>query len=144
MKTWAMVASSARGRLFEQADRRAPFEEVLDLVNPKGPLPRQALETDKPGRAFDSRGGHRHAMEPRVDAKEEAATRFARQLADALQTGLNEHRFEALYLVAPPHFLGLLRRQLSPGLQRSVAGELGKDLTRADAAGITGQVRAMA
>jgi protein required for attachment to host cells len=121
------------------------LEEVLDLVNPKGPLPRQALESDKPGRAFDSRGGgQRHAMEPRVDAKEAAATRFARELADALQTGLNEHRFEALYLVAPPHFLGLLRQQLSPGLQRCVAGELGKDLTREDVAGIAGEVRAMA
>jgi protein required for attachment to host cells len=130
MKTWIVVASAARARCFELADRHAPLDEIWDLVSPQSTLPRQALQSDRPGRAFNSLGGHRHAMEVEVGAKEAVATRFAKDVGEALQQALNAHRFDALLLVAAPHFLGLLRAQMGSGLQRTVKAELAKDLTR--------------
>lgn len=132
MKSWVMVASASRARLLEAERRNAPLQELSTLVNPEAQLHAQELKTDRPGRAVDSLGGQRHAMQTRVDPKEQSAIRFAKQVLGALETGLNEARFEALYLVASPRFLGLLREHMSGALARMVKGDLAKDLTGED------------
>lgn len=134
MKTWMLVASDARARLFEVASRNATLNEVLDLVNPEHRLPGKDLKTDKPGRAFDSLGGQRHATQTPVDPKEQSSIRFAKRVVNELELGLHENRFEALNVVASPHFLGLLRGQMSDALGRAVKKEVIKDLTREDPA----------
>ncbi|MBK5964201.1 hypothetical protein CCR95_08915 [Thiocystis minor] len=139
MKTWMLVASDARARLFEVANRNATLNEVLDLVNPENRLQGKDLKTDKPGRAFDSLGGHRHATQTPVDPKEQSSIRFAKRVVDELESRLHENRFEALNVVASPHFLGLLRGQMSDALMRAVKEEVAKDLTLEDAASL--QVR---
>lgn len=143
MKTWVIVASAARARLFETANGRGPLEEMKDWVNPQEPLPAQALVSDKPGRAFDTRGGQRHAMEPPQDPKETVAARFAARLADELRDSLSARRFDTLCVVAPPHFLGLLRAKFGDDLQRAVSAELVKDLTREDARRIGEEIAAL-
>jgi protein required for attachment to host cells len=140
MKTWVVVASAARARVFEAAGRRQPLQEILDLVNPEDRLQQQDLESDRPGRAFDRLGGQRHAMQTAVDPKQQAASRFAKRLGEQLQADLHAKRFEALCVVAPPHFLGLLREHMSDGVRRVVKGELTKDFTREDAAAVQAQV----
>lgn len=130
MKTWVVVASAARARMIESAGPRTPLRELSDLVNPQERLHPRELKTDKPGRAVDSLGGQRHAVQTAVEPKEQEAIRFAKQAIETLESGLQAGRFDALYLVAPPHFLGLLRAQMSPALARAVRGELVKDLTR--------------
>ncbi len=140
MKTWMIVASDARARLFEVPSRHQPPREVLDLVNPENRLQGKDLKTDKPGRAFDSVGGQRHATQTSVDPKEQGAIRFAKRVVDELEAGLHEKRFEALSVVASPHFLGLLREHMSSELARAVTGEVPKDLTREDAASLQAHV----
>ncbi len=136
MKTWVMVASAARARLFAAARKDAPLQEISVLVNPDDRLHQQEFKTDKPGRAVDSHGGQRHAMQTPVDPREQSAIRFAKRVLEPLEAGLNEDRFEALYLVASPHFLGLVREHMSGRLSRVVKGELAKDLTGKDATAI--------
>jgi protein required for attachment to host cells len=143
MKTWVAVASGARARLFESSARRAPLREVADLVNPEEPLPARALKSDRPGRSVDARGGRGHAMQTRVGPKEQVARRFAKRVIERLERGLKGHDFDRLYLVAPPHFLGLLRGQMDAALARSVRGELPKDLTREHPSRIQLQTRAL-
>jgi protein required for attachment to host cells len=46
-----------------------------------------------------------------------------------LETGLAENAYERLFLIAPPHFLGLLRAALSPGVAKHVERTLDKDYT---------------
>jgi len=132
MKTWVIVASAARARIFEGAGVQTPLREVSDLVNPDDRLHAQELKSDKPGRAFDIHGGHRHAVETPVDPKEQAAIRFAKDVVETLEAGLNEGRFDALYLIASPHFLGLLREHIGGPLAGTVKGDVVKDLTRED------------
>lgn len=136
MKNWVIVASAARARIFEASGRLEPLREVTDLVNPEERLQPQALKSDKPGRAFDRLGGQRHAMGTAVDPKEQVAIRFAKEVAERLGAGLTEGRFDGLCVVAPPHFLGLLREAMGRNLTRIVKGELTKDLTREDAGSV--------
>jgi protein required for attachment to host cells len=133
MKTWVVVASAARARFFEANGKAGALQEVKNLVNPEDRLQSQALKTDKPGRAFDRTGGQRHAMGTAVDPKEQVAIRFAKQVAEALDADHYQKRFDALCVVAPPHFLGLLRGHMGNGLTRTVRGEVTNDLTQEDA-----------
>ena len=140
MKTWVIVASAARARIFEEAGRTKPWDEVMDLVNSDGRLLRQDMISDKPGRVVDGARGQHHTMDPAADPKEEAARSFARELAEELKSALNDRRCEQLILVAPPHFLGLLREQADDRLARAVKAEITKDLTREDAASLRAHV----
>jgi protein required for attachment to host cells len=140
MKTWVLVASAARARIFEATGRIKPWREVDDLVNPDERLRRQELKSDKPGRAYDKLGGQRHAMQTPVDPKQQVAIRFAKQVVERLEHGLQATHYDGLYIVAPPHFLGLLREQSGEPLARIVKGELIKDLTREDLATIREQI----
>jgi protein required for attachment to host cells len=144
MKTWVMVADATRARLFELNGRHAPLTELQALVWPESRLKAHEIESDRPGRAFDSRGGgQRHAMEPGIPPKQEEATRFARSLVELLQQGLDAHSFEQLCVMAPPQFLGLLRAAMGTPLQRAVTRELVKDLTHEGPERIADEVRAL-
>lgn len=136
MKTWVLVASAARARVFEVNSKREPMHEIRDLVNPEDRLQSQDLKSDKPGRAFDRMGGQRHAMGTAVDPKEQLAIRFAKQVADQLDSDRHQRRFDALCVVAPPHFLGLLRDHMGHGLSRTVKGEVTNDLTQQDVSSV--------
>lgn len=128
--TWIIVADSGHCRCFEAASRIGPLTEVADLVMPASRLRDQDLVSDRPGRAFDSFGSGRHAMEPRTPAKETGSRRFAAEIAAMLETAHQQRRFERLGVVAAPAFLGLLREALSDGLRKQVAFEMDKDLIR--------------
>jgi protein required for attachment to host cells len=141
MKTWVVVASAARARIFESMARRQPMRELADMINPEEPLPARSLKTDRHGRSVDSRGGRGHAMQTRVGPKEQIARRFAKRVVGSLDSGLRRNRFERLCLIAPPHFLGLLRGQMAPSLARTVELEVQKDLTREDPMRIRAQAQ---
>ncbi len=140
MKTWVVVASAARARVFEVGGRHEPWKEILDLVNADDRLSRQDFTTDKPGRAVDAARGQHHTMEPTVDPKEQAAGRFAHDLVKDLESGLYKKHYEQLIVVAPPHFLGLLRQSMSAGLLGAVQHEMHKDLTREDTEALQARV----
>jgi protein required for attachment to host cells len=129
-KLWLLVADAGRAAVYETDAPRGPLHEVQDFIDPKNRLPEQELARDRPGRTFDSGGPGRHAMESHTPPAQVETERFAGVLADAVDAGLHQHRFEHLGLVAPPQFLGLLRNALSDETARRVVLELDKDLTR--------------
>ncbi|WP_295543751.1 host attachment protein [uncultured Thiohalocapsa sp.] len=143
MTIWAVVADAARARLFQLEGRAAPLEELKDMIHAEAQLQGREIEADRPGRAFDSVGGGRHAMEPTLDPRREEAERFAREIARQLQSGYEQRRFEGLCLIAPPAFLGMLRAELGTVLHRTVVGELNKDLTHADTARVAAELQAL-
>ncbi|MBK5929802.1 host attachment protein [Halochromatium salexigens] len=135
-KLWLIVADEGRAALYAADDPTAPLTEVHDFIGAENRLLDQELVTDKPGRAFDSGGKGRHALEPSTEPGEVEAQRFAKWLAETLDQARTEQRFEMLGLVAPPAFLGLLRKSLPDETARQVVLEIDKDLTRDDAEGV--------
>jgi protein required for attachment to host cells len=75
-------------------------------------------------------------MEPSTDPTEVEAIGFAKRLAETLDAARTRGRFEYLGIVAPPEFLGHLRKSLSDELAKHVVLDVDKDLTRFDPPGI--------
>ena len=79
-------------------------------------------------------------MEPKVDVKHQEAVRFAKTLCDTLSSAHGKGRFERLYIVAAPAFLGLLRDGLHSPVQKAIAGEVSKNMTSHDINDIRGHL----
>jgi protein required for attachment to host cells len=143
MKTWVIVADASRARLYELEGRGQPLTELQDLVHPEARLKGMEIESDRPGRAFDTRGDQRHAMAPPTEPKHEEAMRFAREVAALLREGFDAHRFRQLCVVAPPQFMGLLRDEIDGPVRAAVKAELSKDLTHEDTDRVAAEVWAL-
>jgi protein required for attachment to host cells len=115
MKTWIVVAHRAGARLLEQeGDDKPKVFEVLD--NPAGRAKEAAATSEVP--------------EPRESAREHAARAFATELANKLQRGRLAKRYQELFLIAAPRFLGALRSALDPATSSLVCGTLAKDFAK--------------
>ena len=75
-------------------------------------------------------------MEPHTTPKQAEAERFAQHLAQYLEKGTARRAFDALVLVAPPHFLGTLKGSLGRQAARQLRVSVDKDLSMLKAAEI--------
>jgi protein required for attachment to host cells len=82
-----------------------------------------------PGAGVGSTYLGRPGAAPETDPKEVEAQKFARELADVLERGLNDHAYESLVVVAPSRFLGLLRGSVAKTVRKRIDGTIEKDLT---------------
>ena len=71
-------------------------------------------------------GAHAHAGH--ADPKTVASDRFAHQLSRHMTERLNAHTHPSLVLVAPAHYLGVLRQALSEQVSKHVVKTVSKDL----------------
>lgn len=132
MAVLVVVANAARARFFsaEPLNANASLIELEDKVHPGSRLHGRDLGTDSPSRVFDSQGHARHAVELPTDLKEQQVDAFAREVNSHLEEMRNANRYDKLYVMASPHFLGLLRGHFSHGLTQLIAGAVDKDLTQ--------------
>ena len=129
-KCWFVVADSGRAVAYMRRSDRPGYDEVARWDSPDAGKPARDLVSDRPGRAFDSRGGQRHAMEPPTDPKLLAKQAFAAELAAALSAAHAAKRFESLVLFAPARALGDIRKRLAGGAGEALARAVDKDLTK--------------
>lgn len=130
MKQWVLVADASRARIFSVPENNKPWVLEKEFEHPDSRAKATDLTTDVPGRVKQSFGsGSRPAMEDPTDPKEVAAQAFARILAEAVEQGLHQNKFERLTLVAPPHFLGLLRGSVPEQVSKRVHQSFNKDYT---------------
>ena len=123
--TWIVAADSSRARVLQVAGRER-LDEIENLVNPEGRLQDRELTTDANPRLHGP-GGMSAREEP--SAVEHAVELFAKRVGDYLEKARTDHRFDELVLVAPPKFLGALRKELGNEVGKLVADELPKDLS---------------
>lgn len=128
MKTWVVVADAARARVFDVDGKTKAIVEVMDLSHSASLQHASEMASDAPGMSSVKGMPSKFGMEEIVSPKEEEAIRFANQVAEALRRGLAD--YERLYLIAAPHFLGLLRKDLDKAVQAKVIKEIDKDLTK--------------
>ena len=126
---WVVVCDGKKALVLENAgDEKFPnlrTKEVHEHSDPKT----HELGTDAPGRAFNSIGAGRSAME-QTDWHTQEEDRFLRKLADHLDAAVNAGQVKALILVAPPRALGVLRQAYSHNLRAAMRAEIDKDLVR--------------
>src|SRR5687767_2999785 len=111
--TWIMAADGSRARVFEIIEPERHLREVGSFDHPKGRAHNRDLKSDAQGRYFSNGGRRRaHSATRQVTPVQHETELFAKSLARHLDKALNQHRYEKLYLIAPPEFLGLLRENL--------------------------------
>jgi protein required for attachment to host cells len=127
---WIVVADAGRARIVSKAEGTGGLLPVQHLDNPAGRAHDSELVTDQTGRIGKHRSGIRSAMDPATDPHEEKASEFARELNRLLDAAAARHAYDLLVLVAPPHFLGLLKSGLLPRAKRRLLRSLASDLTK--------------
>lgn len=133
VKTWIVVADAAKTRIFLNDGPGHGLSEMPEKSREDDLKETRDINTDKPGRSFDSAGQGRHAMEPATDPKRHAKAQAAKDLVDMLSAARKKQAFDRLILVAPPAMLGDLRDAMPKELESMLHGELSKDLTHAGA-----------
>jgi len=124
--TWIVAADSSRARFLQVAGRERLIE-VASLLNPEARMDDRDLITDAHPR-FRGTGGPGSDREE-TSAQEHATDLFAKRVGNYLEKARTDHRYDELVLVAPPKFLGMLRRSLDKEVAKRVVDELPKDLS---------------
>ncbi|MEQ8816463.1 MAG: host attachment protein [Thalassobaculum sp.] len=128
--TWIVVADAGRAKVYEAvggiAARSWKRRHEMTAALP----PSRDIDSDRPGRSFDSGGPGRHAMEPPTDPHEHAKERFARDVMQTLDDGRRHEAFQDLVVVAAPAFLGDLRSKMPDRLRDRVRHEVDKDYSK--------------
>ena len=132
--TWIVAADSSRARILQVAGRQR-LVEIEALLNPEGRMNDRELTTDANPRLHGSGGIRRSGRSSAVSsareepsAVEHAVEAFSRRIGDYLEKARTDHRYERLVLVAPPKFLGLMRKELGKEVEKLVLDEVPKDL----------------
>jgi protein required for attachment to host cells len=128
--TWVVVAESSRARIFKLDGLLTPLRELSGFVNPDARARERDLAPDRQGRTFESFGSIRHAKQQELTPKQQRSLAFARELAGQLEQGRSCGDFERLILIAPPAFLGMLRKNLSDNTRQTISREIKKNLVR--------------
>lgn len=126
---WVLIAGSSRALLYGVAGKgRQRWTLIKEYTHPASRVSEGGLSTDQPGRAFGSvGGGARSAMESKTSPKEVEFEHFAHELATVLHDGHGQNAYERLVLVAPPHFLGLLRKNINDTVRKLIGATVDKD-----------------
>ena len=136
MAIWVVVADAGRARFFSAEGPTATLVEKEDLLHPESRTHAGEMASDAPGTTHDSAGHGVHSMGKKVEPKEQEAIRFAKELCTHMDALRNKHAMDKLYVMAPPHFLGLLREAMHAPLKALVAGEVNHGLTEHSVADI--------
>lgn len=132
--TCIVACSAADARLWRSTSRYGDWQLITSLSNPSAGMSEAEFASDRPGRAFDSRGAGRHAMASPESGQQHEVAQFAAQLADLLNRSIAKGDFDHIVLIGAPRFLGYLRSELSDSAQRAIIVQASKNLTDFDAA----------
>ncbi|HEY7302050.1 MAG TPA: host attachment family protein [Xanthobacteraceae bacterium] len=126
---WVVVCDGKKALVLENVgDEKYLNLKTRQVYEQPDPRTRE-IGTDAPGRAMNSIGAARSAVE-QTDWHNQEEERFLRGLLGRLEAALNGGQVKSLIVVAPPRALGVLRPAYSHALRTALRGEIDKDLVR--------------
>ena len=126
---WVVVCDGAKALVLENSgNRKAPKLKVKEVYQ-QDDLKTHELGTDKPGRASNSVGSARSAVE-QTDWHDQQEERFLAKLAERLDKAVLGGETPSLIVVAPPRAIGMLRRQFTSHVRHAIRAEVEKDYVK--------------
>jgi len=126
---WVVVCDGAKALVLENVgDEMFPNLKTREVYQQEDP-PTHEQGTDAPGRAFESVGARRSAMDE-TDWHAQGERRFLEKLAARLDAAVQAGETKSLVIAAPPRALGALRQVYTQGLRNALAAEIDKDLVK--------------
>lgn len=141
MKTiWILVADEGIAKMFASQGDGAALKEVDTMTDAAAHADDADLRRDAYGRrgqaTMQGDAGHPGAHQGRTatvtssageDELHQEAQLFSRRVAKHLEDARAKQRFDELVVIAPPRFLGLLRKALPQSVCDAVTKEIDKD-----------------
>jgi len=126
---WVVVCDGRKALILENVG-----DEIFPNLHTKEmrehPQTRTSAQgSDAPGRVHQSVGPGRSAVE-QTDWHDQEERAFLTALEKRLQVALRSGETRALFMVAPPRALGMLREVYSPAVSAAIRAEVGKDLVK--------------
>jgi protein required for attachment to host cells len=122
-----VVADQCQARFLDSVGTPRDLQHAGVLLDPAGRQHEQEFGSGRAGSGVG--GGHGHyALQHRSSRKEHEVELFAHEIAAQLTVAANAGEYDDLAIVAAPHFLGVLRKALSPALHNRVKHEIHHDL----------------
>jgi protein required for attachment to host cells len=126
---WVVVCDGAKAILLENVgDAKFPNLQTKEVYEQEDPKTSEQ-GTDAPGRAFNSVGAGRSAVE-QTDWHDQAERSFLADLAHRLDVAVNTGKAKTFILVAPPRALGVMRKLYSARVRDALRAEIDKDLVK--------------
>ncbi|PCH83309.1 MAG: Host attachment protein [Piscirickettsiaceae bacterium] len=126
-KTWVLVANSSQAKIFSGKGQRGPLTEIENFDYPNGRLHEGDLVSDSAGSDGGSAGQGRHVLDDETSARQQQAITFAKELASYLDEERKKGGFKKLVVIAPPTFLGILRKNLNDEVMTMVSQQIDKN-----------------
>jgi protein required for attachment to host cells len=130
--TWIIAADASRAKVLQVTDPEQKLLQIDEMLNPEGRAHERDLQTDAEPR-FNGRTGGPASDREAKGATEHSTEVFARELGRYLDKARIAHRYDKLFLVAPPKFLGLIRKEIGKEVEKLVSDDIDKDLSWLDA-----------
>ena len=131
-KSWILITDAHRARCFIRRAADHSLHEIAYFVHPKTNLASMANGGDMTGAAGKGHGRTGHAgtqFEPHTEAQDKERNSFARELANYINTGANDHRCNELVIIASSPMLGELKPYLSHDAEKILKRCVASDLT---------------
>jgi protein required for attachment to host cells len=126
---WVVVCDGAKALVLENVgDRKFPNLRTRETRQQEAAATHE-IGSDAPGRAFQSVGTMRSAVE-QTDWHRQNEDRFLSTLAQDLDRAATKGEFKSLLLVAPPRALGVLRKHYTPRLREVLRAEVERDYVK--------------
>lgn len=131
MSRWIIIANSSIAEIYSLDGRE--FTKVQQMDNPDGRLRSGEILQDRPGRGNEGKnspgiGFGRHAYSSEIDPHVHEQQLFAHKIAEVLRRAKSANAFDKLDIIAPPQFLGELRKVLSEGVKLCIDKEINKEI----------------
>jgi protein required for attachment to host cells len=126
MNAWILICDASRARIFETNAESRSLRLVRELAHAESRAKDHELVSDTPGRMSK---GYAHVPVDAASPHRVEAERFAKQIARTLHDAADKRSYDAAAIVAPPHFLGVLRDTFCATVSRRIVTTLDRDLT---------------
>jgi len=126
-KNWVLVANSSQAKIYAGKGQKGSLTEIENFDHPNGRLHEGDLVSDSAGSDGGSTGQGRHVLDDETNARQQEAITFAKDLASHLDEERKKDGFRRLVVIAPPTFLGLLRKNLNSDVMNMVSQQIDKN-----------------
>jgi len=126
---WILIANASTARLYGRASPEQHLELLAERWHPESRLKGSELGRDRPGHEAADQSSASTRFEAQTDLHRKELQHFAKELAEQLERGLVEGRYDSLYLVVSNPMLGELKSRLSGSVAKHVKGAHAADFT---------------
>ncbi len=109
---WIMLANSNDCRIYEYDRHNKHLALVEEISHPENRLKVHDLTSDSPGH-YKSGSNNRGSYEPAVSPLDTSIDEFAREMAERLDAGRNQHEYDDIVLMMSSKMEGLLNKHLN-------------------------------